>query len=169
MAFRPPGLSQAGAGQVISIAFVICALVTPLFGRFVDRHERANILLVSSSFLLCLTHATFMSYHHAIVMVFLGMGYAGLVASVWPLVPFTVGEEHVGLAYGIMTALQNLGLTLMPLSVRLIVIHLCITSIAGLDQSRNRIIRIHQMAFPCCIGSNPFYEPLVSVRDVQTN
>jgi hypothetical protein len=102
-------------------------------------------------------------------MVFLGMGYAGLVASVWPLVPFTVGEEHVGLAYGIMTALQNLGLTLMPLSVRLIVIHLCITSIAGLDQSRNRIIRIHQMAFPCCIGSNPFYEPLVSVRDVQTN
>jgi len=117
MAFRPPDLSQASAGQVVSIAYVICAVVTPLFGKLVDRYERANLVLVSCSFLLCLTHAMYMSFHHGLVMILLGLGYAGLVAAIWPLVPFTVAEQHVGLAYGIMTALQNFGLTLMPLMV----------------------------------------------------
>ena len=60
----------------------------------------------------------FESSNHSVVMFVLGLGYAGLVASNWPLIPFTVSEDHVGLAYGIVTALQNLGLTVMPLLVR---------------------------------------------------
>ena len=117
-AVRPLGLSQADAGKIVSIAFLICAVITPIVGKFVDRLERANIILLTSSFLLCMTHAMFESYHHVVVMLVLGLGYAGLVASIWPMVPFTVSEHHVGLAYGIMTALQNLGLTVMPLLVR---------------------------------------------------
>jgi MFS family permease len=117
-AVRPAGLSQADAGRIVSIAFLICALITPVIGKFVDNPQRANSVLLTSSLLLCLTHAMFESYNHFLVMSVLGLGFAGLVASVWPLVPFSVSEHHVGLAYGIMTALQNLGLTVMPLLVR---------------------------------------------------
>jgi nitrate/nitrite transporter NarK len=62
----------------------------------------------------------FSSYHHVIVMIILGFAYAGFVASVWPLVPLAVKEDQVGLGYGIMTALQNTGLTIVPLMIALI-------------------------------------------------
>ena len=58
-------------------------------------------------------------------MVVLGLAYSGFVASIWPLVPLTVDEANVGFAYGIMTSLQNMGLTVVPLMVcldRLIVV-----------------------------------------------
>jgi hypothetical protein len=72
-----------------------------------------------------LTHAMYSSYHHSLVMVVLGLAYSGFVASIWPLVPLTVDEANVGFAYGIMTSLQNMGLTVVPLMVcldRLIVV-----------------------------------------------
>lgn len=117
-AVRPAGLSQSDAGRIVSIAFFICAIITPVIGKFVDNPKRANSVLLTSSLLLCLTHVIFESYNHFLVMGVLGFGYAGLVASIWPMVPFSVSEAHVGIAYGIMTALQNLGLTVMPLLVR---------------------------------------------------
>ena len=82
-------------------------------------------------------------------MAVLGFGYAGFVASVWPLVPLTVGEEHVGLAYGMMTALQNFGLTIMPLLVRQILfIHYISYVLACLYKVRNRVICIDPIHVP---------------------
>ena len=116
-AVRPVNLSQAGAGQMVSIVFLVSAVITPLIGKFVDRFGRATWVLTASCFLLSLTHVLFNNYNHVVVMLTLGMAYAGFVASVWPLVPLTVPEDRVGLAYGILTAFQNAGLTAMPLLV----------------------------------------------------
>ena len=117
VALKPHGLSQDSASQTVSIAFLMCALLTPVIGRFVDRFGRAGWVASASCFLLCLTHSMFTHYDHVLVMAILGLAYAGFVASIWPLVPLTVEESHVGLAYGIMTALQNMGLTVLPLLV----------------------------------------------------
>lgn len=120
VAIKPSGLNQQTASQVVSIPFLLCVLLTPFIGRFVDRFGKAAWVATSSSFFLCLAHSMFSSYHHVIVMIILGFAYAGFVASVWPLVPLAVKEDHVGLGYGIMTALQNAGLTMVPLMIALI-------------------------------------------------
>lgn len=46
-----------------------------------------------------------------------GLGYTICVSALWPSVPFTVNEDSVGTAFGIMMGVQNVGLALMPLGV----------------------------------------------------
>lgn len=118
MAYRPVGVSQEVAGHIISIVFMISAIATPMIGRFVDKFGSATYVLVGSCLLLSLAHTMYTTYDHMLVMGFLGVGYAGLVAAIWPLVPMTVSETRIGFGYGMVTALQNLGLTLTPLLVR---------------------------------------------------
>lgn len=139
VAMKPKSLSQQEASQVVSISFVISAIFTPAIGRLVDRFGRAAWITASSLFLLCLTHAMFSSYHHSLVMVILGLSYSGFVASIWPLVPLTVEEENVGFAYGIMTALQNMGLTVVPLIVCSWMLHR-IYLVGSDDQASNRLL-----------------------------
>lgn len=96
----------------------------------------------------------FESYSYLIVMIALGFGYAGLVASVWPLIPFTVTENHVGLAYGITTALQNLGLTVVPLLVRNT--SMCTNFfLARMGKNGIRLVQPDTMDIPCSFSINP--------------
>lgn len=117
MAFRPAGTSQQSAGQMISVVFMISAVMTPVIGKFVDRFGRGSYVLLGSCLLLSLAHTMYTTSENIIVMIFLGIGYSGLVAAVWPLVPLTVSSSRIGFAYGSMTAMQNLGLTITPLIV----------------------------------------------------
>lgn len=57
----------------------------------------------------------FMTIDHILVVMTLGVAFAGFVASVWPMVPLTVDKTHVGLGYGLLTSLQNAALVLLPL------------------------------------------------------
>ena len=43
-------------------------------------------------------------------MVWMGVSYAMCAASLWPMVALVVPTRELGMAYGLMTALQNLGL-----------------------------------------------------------
>ena len=50
-------------------------------------------------------------------MVWMGVTYAICAASLWPMVALIVPLDNLGSAYGLMTALQNLGLAVAPLSI----------------------------------------------------
>ena len=48
-------------------------------------------------------------------MIVLGAAFVLVPAAMWPSVPLVVEEKRVGTAFGLMTAIQNLGLGLFPL------------------------------------------------------
>ncbi|HHF42173.1 MAG TPA: MFS transporter, partial [Candidatus Aminicenantes bacterium] len=48
-------------------------------------------------------------------MIFLGAAFVLVPAAMWPSIPLIVRSERVGTAFGLMTAIQNIGLALFPL------------------------------------------------------
>jgi len=49
-----------------------------------------------------------------IPMIVLGAAFVLVPACIWPCVPLIVDERRVGTAYGVMTAVQNVGLLAFP-------------------------------------------------------
>ena len=47
-------------------------------------------------------------------MALLGFAFVLVPAAMWPSVPLIVRSERVGTAFGVMTAIQNIGLALFP-------------------------------------------------------
>ena len=45
----------------------------------------------------------------------LGIGYSVYAAALWGCIPYTVEPRLIGTAYGLCTAVQNIGLTISPL------------------------------------------------------
>jgi MFS family permease len=48
--------------------------------------------------------------------VLLGVAFALVPAVLWPSVPYLVARDRLGTAYGLMTMLQNIGLTVLNLA-----------------------------------------------------
>ena len=46
-----------------------------------------------------------------------GVAFSIFAAVIWPSVPLCVEQRHVGTAFGVMSAVQNIGLTLFPVFV----------------------------------------------------
>lgn len=49
-----------------------------------------------------------------IPLILLGVGYSVYAAALWGCIPYTVPARLVGTAYGLTTAIQNIGLTISP-------------------------------------------------------
>jgi MFS family permease len=88
----------------------------PFAGSFVDRiGKRASLMVLGSllmipcHLMLGLTHVT-----PAIPMIALGAAFVLVPAAMWPSVPLVVEKDRVGTAYGLMTAVQNIGLMAFP-------------------------------------------------------
>ena len=50
-----------------------------------------------------------------IPLVLLGIGYSVYAAALWGCIPYTVPARLVGTAYGLCTAIQNIGMTISPI------------------------------------------------------
>ena len=53
-------------------------------------------------------------------MIVMGVGYTYCAASLWPSVALLVAPNEIGTAYGMMTAIQNTGLTISPVIIGLL-------------------------------------------------
>jgi len=91
-------------------------LFAPFAGRLVDRVGRRATFMVVGSLLMIPAHLamgwTMMS--PAISMIVLGGAFVLVPAAMWPAVPLVVEKERVGTAFGLMTAIQNVGLLAFP-------------------------------------------------------
>ncbi len=113
------GLSLQDAGRINGNVFVAAAIATPLFGLIVDRYGRHALLLVAGSVLLPLSFL-FLANGNAslwVSTVLLGLSFSLVPAVLWPAVARYVKGDQLGTAYGLMTMLQNAGLTLANLIV----------------------------------------------------
>jgi len=49
-----------------------------------------------------------------IAMSIMGMAFSLVPAAMWPSLPYIITESRLGSAYGLMTMIQNVGLTIYP-------------------------------------------------------
>jgi MFS family permease len=102
-----------GATSIV-IAASMC--FAPFAGTLVDRIGRRASLMLLGSLLLIPAHLAIglTRLPPAIPTIVLGAAFVLAPAAIWPSIPLIVKEERVGTAYGVMTALQNVGLLLFP-------------------------------------------------------
>jgi MFS family permease len=104
-----------GATSIIIAASMVLA---PFAGNFVDRLGRRASLMVVGSLLMIPAHLLMGLTHFSPVMsmIVLGAAFVLVPACIWPSVPLIVEAQRVGTAFGVMTAIQNIGLATFPLA-----------------------------------------------------
>jgi len=120
------GFTQNDAGNFIPIVYIASAIITPFFGLFTDRFGKRVVFMIMSSVIFLIDHI-FIAFLHdttaegrrnygmVVALGGIGLFYSTYAAIFWPCVPLVVKENVVGTAYGIITALQNLMLTIIPM------------------------------------------------------
>lgn len=119
------GFSPSDAGNFIPIVYLCSAVITPFFGMFTDKYGKRIIFMFIASVIFLLDHIiiAFLNDHPAddpnygMVGALGGIGifYSTYAAIFWPCVPLVVPAKVTGTAYGVITALQNLMLAIIPL------------------------------------------------------
>jgi len=133
--------AEKSASYIMGIPYAISGILVPFLGLMVDRFGgRALLTLVSACslfivhMLLALTSVTAIG-----PLILLGLAYAVYAAALWPSIALVVPKAEVGLAYGLMTALQNLVLSIVPLLV-------------GLIRNKSGSYSIVEVLFSCLAG-----------------
>lgn len=112
-------LSTSQASSYVSAYQFTSVAGCPITGLVIDRVGRETLWLIFSSaafimFHLLLAYTMIPALASTIMM---GLFYSVLVSSLWPLVPWVVNENVLGVSYGVMTALQNTGMAVFPIIV----------------------------------------------------
>lgn len=111
------GLSLQDAGSMNAYVFLAAIFATPAFGLLADRVGRRAALMAFGTFLLCAIFPILM-YTNASLWIstaLIGVAFSLVPAVLWPAVPLLVAPNRLGTAYGLMTMLQNIGLTVINL------------------------------------------------------
>jgi len=105
------------AGGITSIIIFASMLLAPFAGRLVDRVGRRAQFMIAGALLLIPCHLAMglTGIYPVYPMVLLGFAFVLVPAALWPSVPLITRSERVGTAFGLMTAIQNIGLGLFPL------------------------------------------------------
>lgn len=106
------GYDPSRADAADSVVYIISAVTSPFIGLLVDKVGRNLVFLLIASLLVMASHmimaVTFLNLW--IPMISLGIGYSIMCSALWPLVALVVPQHQLGTAYGVMQAIQNLGL-----------------------------------------------------------
>lgn len=106
------------AQGVTSIIIAASMVLAPFAGNLVDRVGRRATLMVVGSLLIVPAHLLLGITHiwPVLPMIVLGAAFVLVPACIWPSVPLIVDARCVGTAFGLMTAVQNLGLGAYPVA-----------------------------------------------------
>ncbi|MCX6624204.1 MAG: MFS transporter [Acidobacteria bacterium] len=99
-----------------SIIITASMFFAPFAGSLVDRIGRRATLMIFGSLLMIPAHLALglTNLPPALPMIILGAAFVLVPAAMWPSIPLIVEEQRVGTAYGLMTAVQNIGLLAFP-------------------------------------------------------
>lgn len=111
------------AGFYMSIPFIIGIILIPILGILGDKFDRPclksiSLLFSSITGLSCFFMFTFTTPFFPLIL--LGITYSLFSSVIWPAIAIISTKETVGLSFGINTSLQNLGLSVFPIIVALI-------------------------------------------------
>jgi MFS family permease len=106
------GLTLQEAGNVNSGVFAAAIVATPFFGLLADRIGHRALMLVVGTVLLPVTFVVLglTDLNPWFSTVLMGVSWSLVPAVIWPSTTFLVEPKRLGLALGIITLLQNVGL-----------------------------------------------------------
>ncbi len=111
------GQTLQQAGTMNGYVFLAAIFATPAFGLLIDKVGRRSFFMAGGTLLLMLTFPilayTQLSLWVSTVMI--GIAFSLVPAVMWPSVPYLVRPNQLGTAYGLMTMIQNIGLTVFNL------------------------------------------------------
>ena len=107
------------SGRIMSIPYIVSAFLSPFLGHFVDRVGYRSIFITLSPTILVVVHVVlgFSNASPIFPLILQGVAFSIFAAVIWPSVPLCVERKHAGTAFGVMTSVQNIGLTLFPIFV----------------------------------------------------
>jgi MFS family permease len=106
------GTTREHAGELSALITLFSMICTPLFGYMVDRVAKRSLFMMFGSLLLVPVYLM-MAYADIslwVPMAMMGIAFSLVPAVMWPSVAYIVKENRLGTAYGLMTAIQNIGL-----------------------------------------------------------
>ena len=105
-------LTLQQAGDVNSGVFLTAVFATPLFGLLADRVGHRTLLLTCGTLLLPVTFVILgaTSLNPWVSTALMGVSWALVPAIIWPSTTLIVDPKRLGIALGIITLLQSLGL-----------------------------------------------------------
>jgi len=112
------GLSLEHAGSMNGNVYLAAIFATPLFGLIVDKLGRRGLFMAAGSLILLPTFFImgYTQWPLWISNAMIGISLSLIPAVMWPSVAYLVDEKRLGTAYGLMTMLQNIGLTVFNLA-----------------------------------------------------
>jgi MFS family permease len=104
------------AGGISSIIIFASMVLAPFAGRLVDKIGKRATLMIIGSLIMIPSHLTMglTRLYPVYPMIALGAAFVLVPAAMWPSIPLIVRKERVGTAFGLMTAIQNIGMALFP-------------------------------------------------------
>ena len=98
--------------------YLAAIFATPLFGLMVDKVGHRAFFMAFGTALLAITFPIlgYTNMNLWVSTVLIGIAFSLVPAVLWPAVPYVVTAERLGTAYGLMTMLQNIGLTVCNLA-----------------------------------------------------
>lgn len=111
--------AESEASVVMSIPYIISACLSPPLGFFVDFFGFRAVIAAIAPLILIIVHLFLglTKVNPIGPLVGQGLAYTGFVSVLWPSVPLVVEEELTGLAFGIVTSVQNLACAVIPLII----------------------------------------------------
>jgi len=105
------------AGGISSIIIFASMILAPFAGKLVDKVGKRATLMIFGSLILIPSHLAMglTRIYPAYPMMALGAAFVLVPAALWPSIPLMVKKERVGTAFGLMTAIQNIGMAVFPL------------------------------------------------------
>ena len=112
------GLALDEAGAMNGYVYLAAIFATPLFGLMVDKLGHRAFFMAFGTVLLAAAFPIlgYTNMNLWVSTVLIGIAFSLVPAVLWPAVPYVVSAERLGTAYGLMTMLQNVGLTVFNLA-----------------------------------------------------
>jgi len=111
------GLSLQDAGALNGYVFLAAIFATPAFGFMADMLGRRAAFMALGCFLLAAVFPilAYTDINLWVSTVMIGVAFSLVPAVIWPAVPYLVEPKRLGTAYGLMTMVQAMGLTVINL------------------------------------------------------
>lgn len=137
-------VTREAGGDLVGMLTLFTMFGTPIFGLFVDKLGKRGLLMMLGSVLLIPVylmmaylrssgfitvyllsaangHLGFVPHHLppilVLTMAMMGVAFSLVPAVLWPSVAYLVDQPKLGTAYGLMTMIQNIGLTVFNLMI----------------------------------------------------
>lgn len=111
--------AESMSSVVMSIPYIISAVLSPVFGFFIDRFGMRAVIATIAPMILIVVHALlgFTTITPVSLLVGQGLAYTGFASVLWPSVPIVVEERMTGLGFGIVMSVNNLASAIVPIII----------------------------------------------------